>query len=168
MQSNRFSLGLRAALTIFAVVLFATTARAAPQERLLHSFNVDGRDGAFFPSKLTRDSAGNLYGTTTEGGIHFEQCQYGCGTVFELSPQQGGGWTEKILHSFAYSDGAYPGGGVVFDAAGNLYGTTVGVESITPVRYLSCLPSQAEAGPRRCCTTSTSLAPGEPHPSSAT
>ncbi len=125
MQSNRFSLGLRAVLMMLTAVVFVTTASAANQEKLLHSFNVDGRDGGFFPSKLTRDSAGNLYGTTTYGGIHFEQCQYGCGTVFELSPQQGGGWTEKILHSFGYPDGAYPGGGVIFDAAGNLYGTTL-------------------------------------------
>ncbi len=49
------------------------------------------------------------------------------GTVFELSPTQGGGWTEAVLHSFNNNgvDGYYPNGGLIFDAAGNLYGTTI-------------------------------------------
>jgi uncharacterized repeat protein (TIGR03803 family) len=49
------------------------------------------------------------------------------GTVFELSPAVGGGWTEAVLHSFVgypSTDEANPIGGVVFDTAGNLYGTT--------------------------------------------
>ena len=49
-----------------------------------------------------------------------------CGTVFELTPTQGGGWTEKVLHNFNSNgaDGCYPDAGLIFDAAGNLYGTT--------------------------------------------
>jgi uncharacterized repeat protein (TIGR03803 family) len=47
------------------------------------------------------------------------------GTVFELSPNGDGSWTETVLHSFVTTDGAYPDTGVVFDQAGNLYGTTV-------------------------------------------
>ena len=43
---------------------------------------------------LIFDAAGNLYGTTFAGGT------YGGGTVFELSPISGGGWSEEILHSF--------------------------------------------------------------------
>jgi uncharacterized repeat protein (TIGR03803 family) len=66
------------------------------------------------------DAAGNLYGTTYGGGVH------GFGTVFELSPMAGGGWTETILHSFNNpGDGYTPVAGLVLDSAGNLYGTTV-------------------------------------------
>ena len=50
----------------------------------------------------------------------------GCGTVFELTPKVGGGWTEKILHSFNNNgkDGYYPQANLIFDGAGKLYGTT--------------------------------------------
>jgi uncharacterized repeat protein (TIGR03803 family) len=68
------------------------------------------------PSSLIRDSAGNLYGITSYGGVW----QYG--SMFELSPSAGGGWTEQELYHF--SNLAYPQGGLVFDKAGNLYGTT--------------------------------------------
>jgi uncharacterized repeat protein (TIGR03803 family) len=50
--------------------------------------------------------------------------------VFQLTPATGGGWTEKVLHSFTYNphngskDGANPEAGLIFDTAGNLYGTT--------------------------------------------
>ena len=96
-------------------------------ERVLHSFG-NGTDGAEPRAGLILDGAGNLYGTTVSGGIHLDQCGVGCGTVFQLSPQQGGGWTETLLHSFSYDgmDGVEPFGGLVFDAAGNLYGTTFG------------------------------------------
>ncbi len=90
-------------------------------ERVLHSFNFNGADGAVPYAGLVIDSAGNLYGTTAYGGINY----YG-GTVFELSPNGSGGWTEKVLHSFNYNgtDGAFPTAGLIFDSAGNLYGTT--------------------------------------------
>lgn len=66
------------------------------------------------------DASGNLYGTTVEGGLYAE------GTVFKLTPAAGRSWTETILHDFGGgTDGAYLDGGVIFDAAGNLYGTTV-------------------------------------------
>ena len=69
------------------------------------------------------DQAGNLYGTTFGGGGG--SCSAGCGLVYELTPSAGG-WTEKILYSFtgAGGDGASPWAGVIFDQAGNLYGTT--------------------------------------------
>ena len=89
----------------------------------LYNFNYNGRDGIFPYGNLVFDAAGNLYGTTSGGGIHC--APNGCGTVFELSPQQGGGWTEKVLHSFGNgNDGSDPFAGLVFDSAGNLYGTT--------------------------------------------
>ncbi len=86
-------------------------------EKVLHNFG-NGADGTT-PFASLIDAAGNLYGTTTGGGLH------GAGTAFELSPQEGGSWTETVLHSFGNStDGAYPYSGLIFDRAGNLYGTT--------------------------------------------
>jgi uncharacterized repeat protein (TIGR03803 family) len=93
-------------------------------ETVLHNFNFDGKDGIWPYSGVIFDAAGNLYGTTSEGGSHPTKCLSGCGTVFELSPGPSGEWTEKILHSFDGDDGFSPSGGLVFDAAGNLYGTT--------------------------------------------
>jgi uncharacterized repeat protein (TIGR03803 family) len=89
-------------------------------ETLLYSFGYLRPDGYSPTSGLIFDAAGNLYGTTFEGGA------YGLGTVFELSPQEGGGWKEKILHHFNNNgvDGFQPPAGVIFDAAGNLYGAT--------------------------------------------
>lgn len=89
-------------------------------EKILHSFNSNGKDGYESYGGLTFNSAGNLFGTTVSGG------KYGPGTVFELIPGSNGKWTEKILHNFITnpSDGSYPYGTVIFDSAGNLYGMT--------------------------------------------
>jgi uncharacterized repeat protein (TIGR03803 family) len=72
---------------------------------------------------------GNLYGTTTNGGLDDFECGTGCGTVYELTPPAGGGsglWTETLLWSFPSNatDGEAPYSKVVFDSAGNIYGTT--------------------------------------------
>src|SRR5262249_44331001 len=67
----------------------------------------------------------NLYGTTLNGGVGL--CFLGCGTVFELSPVAGGGWTFKTLYAFkGGNDGAYPNSTLSIDAAGNLYGSSGG------------------------------------------
>jgi uncharacterized repeat protein (TIGR03803 family) len=90
-------------------------------EQILHSFVPDRGDGAYPGAGLIFDTAGNLYSTTASGGV------YGYGTVFELTPQAGGGWTETILHSFPLNqsnDGFSPGTGLTFDAIGNICGTT--------------------------------------------
>jgi uncharacterized repeat protein (TIGR03803 family) len=73
---------------------------------------------AYIPdSKLTFDSSGNLYGTT--GQINYSE-------VFKLSPIAGGKWKETTVHFFlSESGGQYAQGTLVFDVAGNLYGTTV-------------------------------------------
>ena len=76
-------------------------------------------DGAVpYNGDLLLDSAGNLYGTTFHGG------RYGAGTVYKMTPSNGG-WTHTVLYSFTGgNDGANPVAGVALDAAGNLYGTT--------------------------------------------
>jgi uncharacterized repeat protein (TIGR03803 family) len=86
---------------------------------VLHSFSYGNGDGAYPATDLVFDSQGNIFGTTDMGGGGYEG-----GTVFELSPTRGGDWNETILHSFGRCDGAAPAGSLVFDASGNLYGTT--------------------------------------------
>ncbi|HXM60692.1 MAG TPA: choice-of-anchor tandem repeat GloVer-containing protein [Terriglobales bacterium] len=88
--------------------------------KLTTLFEFNGTDGAGPYSALIFDAAGNLYGTASGGG------KFGEGTVFKLSPAKGGAWTPTTLFNFNGADGAGPRGSVVFDAAGNLYGTTVG------------------------------------------
>ena len=84
-------------------------------ETILHSFG-SGNDGQAPLGNVIFDSAGNLYGTTSAGGV------YGAGIVFELSPNG----TETVLYNFGNSgDGQNPNAGLVFDSSGNLYGTTV-------------------------------------------
>jgi uncharacterized repeat protein (TIGR03803 family) len=119
MRGKRLSIRLTAALAIFAATLFVMSTFAAAQEKVLHSFNNDGTDGAYPQAGLIFDAAGNLYGTTHGGGAN------SYGTVFEMTPAAGGTWTERVLHSFAGgTDGTNPAAGLIFDAAGNLYGTT--------------------------------------------
>ncbi len=90
-------------------------------ETVLHTFT-GPPDGAVSYAALIRDSAGNLYGTTSSGGIATGCDLFGCGIVFELSPS-GSGWTENILYSFTGgADGSDPNGPVTMDAHGNLYG----------------------------------------------
>jgi uncharacterized repeat protein (TIGR03803 family) len=116
MTGKRIFMALRSILAAFALLLLAPGNSAVAQEKILHSFktNADPYGSLIF------DAAGNLYGTTRGGGTH------GAGTVFELMPKAGGGWTEKILHSFDLNgnDGWSPQAGLIFDSAGNLYGTT--------------------------------------------
>jgi uncharacterized repeat protein (TIGR03803 family) len=89
---------------------------------VLHDFNNDGTDGTYPVAGLIFDGTGNLYGTTAFGGT------YDLGTVFELTPAVGGGWAEKVLHSFggSGSDGIEPQSSLLIDGAGNLYGTCGG------------------------------------------
>ncbi len=85
------------------------------QEKLLHAFT-GGSDGALPYGSLTRDAEGNLYGTTEAGG------EYGYGTIFKVDANG----TETVLYSFpGQPDGQNPQAGVIRDAAGNLFGTTV-------------------------------------------
>jgi uncharacterized repeat protein (TIGR03803 family) len=92
-------------------------------ETVLYSFT-GGADGSQPLAGLVRDSAGNLYGTTVQGGNMAGSCaaNAGCGTVFRVNPTG----KETVLHSFTYApDGAAPyAGSLIRDASGNLYGTT--------------------------------------------
>ena len=87
-------------------------------ERVLYNFGAAGTDGANPYASLIWGAPGNLYGTTASGGA------YGNGTVFQLRQHTGGSWTEQVLHSFNGANGSGPFGGLIFDAAGSLYGTT--------------------------------------------
>jgi len=98
-------------------------------DRQLFGFTKHGQHGAYPYADLILDQAGNLYGTTSQGGTgSFGQCSgrwpYGCGTVFKVTPNSDGTWTESVLHKFTGGDGANLVAGLVFDQAGNLYGAT--------------------------------------------
>jgi uncharacterized repeat protein (TIGR03803 family) len=109
--------------TVYEVQPPATTCKTAIcywNETVLHSFQAEANDGQFPESVIPAfDHAGNLYGTTQDGGA------YGAGILWELSPSAGG-WTESVPHSFQNNgiDGWQPKFGVILDPAGNLYGTT--------------------------------------------
>jgi uncharacterized repeat protein (TIGR03803 family) len=81
------------------------------------------------PAGLIFDAAGNLYGTTEDGGPGscFVIDSTGCGVVFKLVPNPDGTWTESVLHGFTGgADGGTPEARPAFDSAGNLYGTAYG------------------------------------------
>jgi uncharacterized repeat protein (TIGR03803 family) len=131
MRRNHYwigGIGILALLGLLPVISYGAppASKAKPpsaHERVLYSFT-GGSDGAWPMSDLVFDSAGNLYGTTSAGGL-LESCSGGCGTVFELKRTQTG-WEEQVLHSFENSpkDGEFPEAGMIFDSSGNLYGTT--------------------------------------------
>lgn len=123
---------------------------------VLHHFCSEGgsqcTDGRQPEGGLTVDQEGNLLGTTAEGGGNsVGKDTDGAGIVFELNPN-GGAWTQTILYRFCSAencaDGAFPGGALVADAAGNLFGTTGGGGAI------HCPPSR-----RRGCGTVFKLQP---------
>src|SRR5207245_1560042 len=87
-------------------------------------------DGGLPYAGVVFDQAGNLYGTTLIGGNSSNNCNGGnlnCGVVFKLTAGAAGSWTESVLYNFTGgSDGGAPYAGLIFDQAGNLYGTTQG------------------------------------------
>jgi uncharacterized repeat protein (TIGR03803 family) len=91
------------------------------KESVIHSFPAFTGDGTFpgFADKLAIEKAGNLYGTAGGGAGNV-------GVIFRLHPVGDGTWTETILHAIKYrQNGSGPSSGVVMDAAGILYGTTI-------------------------------------------
>jgi uncharacterized repeat protein (TIGR03803 family) len=142
--------GTRAALTrdaaenVYGVTTFSSVFEVSPNgsggwnpATIIHSFTGAPGDGYYPEGTLALDKAGNLYGTTTNGGASNR------GTVYELSPGSGGVWSELILHSFGgtIEDGQEPWAGIVFDAAGNIYGTTPSSgEQVTAGAVFELLP----------------------------
>src|SRR5882757_10244965 len=119
MESKSFlhSLG-RVLTTSLAVTILASAAWAAKAPQVIYSLAGEN-DGEYTDTDLVIDSAGNLYGTSVQGG------DFGGGTVFQLSPS-GNGWTHTVLYSFTGgADGGEPYKGVTLDSEGNLYGTAV-------------------------------------------
>jgi uncharacterized repeat protein (TIGR03803 family) len=127
---------------------------AAGKEKVLYSFTGVGGDGAFpYYGSLARDSSGNLYGTTSSGGIYSQSCLFGCGTVFKV----GTSGKETVLYRFTGTGGdtAQPFAGVVRDASGDLYGTTLytgfgAIYSVDPTgqeKVLYSFTGQAGANP---------------------
>ncbi len=108
-----------------AIILLLASGASAGTEKVLYSFE-GGQDGVGPNNSLIRDAQGNLYGTTVAGGGGSNCGSQGCGTIFELSPNSNGAWTEAVLHSFNFNDGAEPAANaaLALDKAGNLYGTT--------------------------------------------
>ena len=104
---------------------------------IIYNFSAaPGNDGPFVgpEDKLVMDAAGNLYGTTFSDGA------YDAGSVFKLTPSSDG-WTYTSLHDFTGdTDGLWPVSSLVFDANGNLYGTTTagGTGPCIPIIAASC------------------------------
>jgi uncharacterized repeat protein (TIGR03803 family) len=97
-------------------------------EDIVHTFCGDAQcaDGASPYAGLISDAAGNLYGTTMEGGVLDFPCgTYGCGTVYMLTPNGDGTYTHNVLHKFLGRDGKAPTRSLTSDPQGNLYGTTL-------------------------------------------
>lgn len=91
-------------------------------ESVLHTFV--GTDGENPLGPLTFDPHGNLYGTTSDGGVSGGNCWNGCGFIFEMSAKSGGTWDYNIIYSFQGTfDAGNPQSQLVFDKEGNLYGT---------------------------------------------
>jgi hypothetical protein len=93
-------------------------------ETVLHAFS-GGSDGATSVAGLAIDAAGNLFGTTRNGGDPRCNGGFGCGVVFRLTPR-GTASREEVLHTFedGASDGALPLSAVVLDSRGRIYGST--------------------------------------------
>ena len=93
---------------------------------VLHRFE-GGQDGSGPIGTLAFDANGDLFGVTESGGAPGKPCKSTCGTIFELTPKSGGGWTYSQIYRFlgnTAGDGSGPDAGVIVDAGGNLYGTT--------------------------------------------
>jgi len=111
--------------------VFELTADGA--EKVLYSFGSQAGDGYYPDAGLVFDKAGNLYGTTSEGGA------YDKGAAFELTAAG----TEKVLYSFVgqAGDGCLPYfGSLIFDKKGNLYGTTIGCGAETEGTVFKLVP----------------------------
>ena len=98
-------------------------------ETVLYSYGNNDPNGGTPWGDLLMDKAGNIYGTVSLGGRGIPGKGISGGTVIEMSQAANGAWTETILYSFPMfgakggKEGTAPKGGLIFEAAGNLYGT---------------------------------------------
>jgi len=99
-----------------------------------------GSDGYWPTSALVLDKTGSLYGTTSLGGVGpcVIEGGSGCGTVFKLTPRPKGEWKKTVIYSPDGTSGGGLFGGVVFDRAGDLYGTTTFYGVVGPQCAAGC------------------------------
>jgi uncharacterized repeat protein (TIGR03803 family) len=111
---------LHAVIIFLVAMMLSGISLAQVNEQVIFDFPGSGAEG-YDPNTRLVYRSGRFFGTTTAGGG--EQCN--CGVVFSLTPTKGGGWTYRVLHAFmGEADGYDPSDDIVFDASGNLYGTT--------------------------------------------
>jgi hypothetical protein len=111
---NKTHAGFNVFGSIFVALLLVASAWGQ-NAQVLVTFGGSRGEGEF---GLVADAAGNLYGAGL-GGPH------DAGTVFKLSQNSDGSWTQTLLHAFGgAADGSYPNGGLIIDHAGNLFGST--------------------------------------------
>jgi len=107
---------------LFGTVFELTPTTSGPwTETTLHTFGLQTKDGQVPAGGLTPDGKGNLYGTTTAGGINY------AGTIYKLTPAAGGAWNYHLYYTFTSgSNGGNPSTPVTLGAAGNIFGPTTG------------------------------------------
>jgi len=124
-------------LSALMICMAASTTALYAQSTLVYQFQGGSgatADGTYPNAGLVADASGNLYGTTWSGGNYSNGgCTgVGCGTIYKLTKGTSN-YSESILYRFqgcvggncgSGSDGATPGGTLIFDSYGNLYGTT--------------------------------------------
>jgi uncharacterized repeat protein (TIGR03803 family) len=138
MHRNRFWLNWKRALALVTLIQALPIYAWARSEKVLYTFT-GGNDGGLPVAALIMDKSGNLYGTTAGGGNPTCQSGLGCGTVFQLTPNSAGNWTEKVLYSFTGgSDGYDPQAALIADSKGNLYGVAELGGSSTCTYSLGC------------------------------
>jgi len=128
-QGNLYGTTVSGGAATYGTVYMVTPAGA---ESVLYSFQgANAGDGKNPWGNLFRDAGGNFYGTTCEGGSTGNGAYpNGYGTIFKLSPNGEGGYNETVLYKFTgtsgkQKDGWCPRGGLIRDANGNFYGTTI-------------------------------------------
>jgi uncharacterized repeat protein (TIGR03803 family) len=113
----------QASLMIAIAFLALATYQASGQTyTTLHAFTGKS-DGGYVLAPVILDSKGNLFGTTFQGGDMNCAPGQGCGTIFKIDPRG----HETVIYAFTSDipDAAFPAAGLVRDASGNLFGTTM-------------------------------------------
>jgi uncharacterized repeat protein (TIGR03803 family) len=148
---GRMAMSILASLFLLSMVV--VPAARAQTLTVLHTFT-GGADGGEPQAGLAMDRAGNLYGTTKDGGIGRDQYEctedgefYGCGTLYKLS-HHGSSWVFNLLYQFTTVDGAVPVQAVTIGPNGSVYGpTTYGGPSCPPYFYGCGTIFNASPGP---------------------